>query len=76
MQQEIGRYICENERGDRCTVIAYQEFIDSSTRDHPNRQMPGMKSLRLPNGDPVNRLAEDRFQIVTTGEFVRPIEVG
>jgi hypothetical protein len=53
-------------------VHEFTEFLDATTlSDTQPKWLPGMLIYRLPNGDPVNHVEDDIYEIVRTGEKIK-----
>jgi hypothetical protein len=53
-------------------VHEFTEFLDVTTiSDIRPKWLPGMLMYRLPNGDPVNHVENDIYEIVRTGEQIK-----
>jgi len=73
MIKEIERFQAVSDSGNKYTVLIYQKFIDASTAEDPNKYIPGIKSARTLDGQPLNRIDDKSFEIVETGEIITRI---
>ena len=62
--QKTREFWCDDTRGDRVLVIEYTEMTKSTAT-------PGMRSLKTAQGELVNALGNDSFQIVDSGMILR-----
>jgi hypothetical protein len=73
--EKTGEYLGKSATGISYRVIEFTEFINATTvSDTEIKWSPGLLVYRLPDGDPVNHIEGDTYQIVRTGEkitFVR-----
>ena len=65
--KETNRYVASGSDGKSYSVIEYTEFLNTSTLLDSSSWTPGMKSLKLANGDHVNKVSDGKYQIVRTG---------
>jgi hypothetical protein len=71
MEQFIGGYVCQDEKGRTIKVFEYQEMIDATSLSDPHRKyVPGLKRLQLEDGGAVNFIDDNTFEIVATGEKI------
>jgi hypothetical protein len=47
-----------------------QQIIDASSFGNPHGEVPGIKSMSLSDGSPVNYIDENTFQVVQTGTIL------
>ena len=54
------------------TVIIYEftEYLDAGTFENPNKKIEGLKSYCTFDGNHVNSLSENKYEIVETGQIV------
>ena len=55
---------CDGDDGQSYVVNVYQDVIRAPSMGNPNQTIPGMKSLRLSDGRPLNFKDSDTFQTV------------
>ena len=73
MEQEIGRCTAVADDGTMYTVITYQHFTRSNLISGPQQWIPGTKHMALLNGESVNYIDDETFQIVQTDEIIRKV---
>ena len=69
--EEVGRFLAKNEVGKEYTGILYQEYINVSSHDFSNAEIPGAKVLITDEGLAVDYINPTTFKIVNTGEIIR-----
>jgi len=54
------------------TVIIYEftEYLDAGTYENPNKKIEGLKSYCTFDGNHVNSIGKNRYEIVETGQLV------
>ena len=62
-----------DENGNETTINIYQEIVSVATKDNPSATRGGMKSAITEDDDPCNRIDDDTFQVVVTGQIFRRI---
>jgi hypothetical protein len=72
-KEEINRYRCIGDSGREYTVIEYQHIIRTQLKSGPPQDVLGTKEWFLSDGQDVNYIDDNTFQIVLTDEFVRKI---
>jgi hypothetical protein len=66
--RKTGRFVTRGSDGKNYTVVEYTEFIDVTTiSDTETQWSPGMKIMKLENGEHVNPVDGGGFEIVRTG---------
>lgn len=71
--EEIERFDAISNDGDKQTMIVEHSLVPIPNRGNPNGTMPGMKRVRLRNGDHRNRIDDDHFKVVQTAKIYRPV---
>ena len=71
--KEIGRFIAKTDTGKEYEIIQFQEYIDVSSHDDPNAEVPGHKFLRTAEGLNINLIDSQTFKIVETNEIVKKV---
>ena len=69
-KEVIGRYSCVDDDGNQYVVIETQDIITSQTLGGTS-EMPGMKSLSLTDGSPVNFINDNTFKVVRIDTIIR-----
>jgi hypothetical protein len=70
--EKTAEYIGKSTSGKSFNVHEFTEFLDVTTiSDTEPKWFPGMLIYRLPNGDPVNHVEDDIYEIVRTGEKIK-----
>ena len=65
-------FVATGTDGRTYTVIEYTEFIDATSTESTQKEwVPGLKSYKLRDGDPVNALPDGQFEIARTGVRLR-----
>lgn len=64
--EETNRYVAQGSDGKSYTVVEFTEFLNTSTQNKVSWS-PGMKSLQLLNGEPVNKVGEGKYETALTG---------
>jgi len=70
MMQEICRFEVRNEGGEVYTLRELQRLIKTRPLNGPSGTLKGTRRFELMNGQPVNQLNENTFQIVETDEVL------
>jgi hypothetical protein len=73
MRREINRYRCIGDSGREYIVIEHQNFTRFQPLNDPPQDVPGTKGWILSDGQDVNFIDENTFQIVMTDEFIRKL---
>ncbi len=63
----IDRIDANSDDGTKYEILVYQEMITMETMGE-TKVLPGLKELTLTNGDHVNFVDDNTFEIVSTGE--------
>jgi hypothetical protein len=71
LRKEINRYQCVGDSGTEYTVIEYQNFRRYKPLSEPPQDVPTTEECFLSDGQDVNVINENTFQIVRTDEYVR-----
>jgi len=67
----IDRFDAISEKGKRVTIFVYQDFTITDASGEDPQEIPGIKSLKSPAGIAVNKLDEERYEIMTNdGVFI------
>lgn len=72
-EREIGRFFAKTDNGKEYQIVEYQKYIDASTMDSPNEEIPGIKRMQTTDGLHVNYIDSETFKIVETNEIVRKV---
>lgn len=73
-KKQTGRFIVETEEGERINVFEYTDIIlTPSFEDGPEKEQEGRKEYRTATNHHVNRLDEETYEIVETGQRVKRI---
>ena len=72
--REIERFDAMSEDGDRFTLIHGQYIIETVAQDGTRTRAPGIEFFTTADGDPVNRIDDDTFEIVRTAMIVKRIQ--
>lgn len=66
--KKTGGFVASGSDGKIYTVVEYTEFIDATTvSDTQTQWVPGMKTLKLENGEHVNPVDGGGFEVARTG---------
>jgi hypothetical protein len=66
--RKTGGFVALGSDGNNYTVVEYTEFLDATTiSDTQTQWVPGMKILKLENGEHVNPVDGGGFEVVRTG---------
>lgn len=69
--EKTGEYIGKTPEGKSYSIFEYTEFLDITTQsDTEDKWHPGKLMYKLPNGDPVNHVEGNTYQLVRTKEKV------
>ena len=69
--EKTGEYVGTTSTGKTYRVLQYTEFMNATTvSDTEIKWHPGMLMYPLPDGDPVNHVEGDTYEIVRTKEKV------
>ena len=71
--KETDRFIAESEDREQFTLIEYTEILDAGHSGDPNATIPGLKRLETSEGQDVNYLGDDRYEIVELGLEIKRI---
>ncbi|WP_256753316.1 hypothetical protein [Mesorhizobium sp. Mes31] len=71
---ESDRFQARSANGNIYTVIEHQNIIEMRMLDGTTQRAKGTRSLYLSNGQSVNHIDENTFQIVETDEIIRRVE--
>ena len=66
------RFIARSDSGKEYIIVKYQEYIYFDCCSKP-QELEGLFSYRTSNGDLVNCIDSETFQIVETNEIVRKV---
>jgi hypothetical protein len=70
--REIQRFKARDQGGQGYEVVIYQEFLEHRSMDSEfSDWIPGLKSIELADGSPINFIDQDSFLIVATGQVIR-----
>lgn len=73
MRREIGRIECEDDQGRPYTVVEYQNYRVWKGMDGVAQEVPTTRAMTLRNGEPVNFVDDDTFEIVRTDTIIRRV---
>lgn len=66
--KETNRYHAQGSDGKKYEIIEVTELLDVTTiHDTQQKFMPGSISLKLKNGDHVNKISQGKYQVAKTG---------
>ena len=68
--RELERFMAIDGLGNEYMVLIHQEFIESRAMGREPQWIPGLKSIELSNGDPVNFIDKNTFLIVKSGRKI------
>jgi hypothetical protein len=71
--KEIDRFFTKTDDGEEYEIIQYQEFIDASSHDDPNAEVPGIKRFRTSNGLFVQYIDPNTFKIITSSKIIKRV---
>jgi hypothetical protein len=71
--KEIERFQANGDDGKEYTIIIWQEFKTVRTMGNQTSVSPGLKSAKLADGRPCNRLEDNIFKVVETGNILTRI---
>jgi hypothetical protein len=60
-----------NDAGNAYKIHVHRSRIGAGNLDNPDETVEGLASYRLTNGGAVNKVDDNTFQIVATGEVLR-----
>lgn len=69
---QSSRFIARSDSGKEYIIVKHQEYIQIDCCNSP-QQLEGLFSYRTSNGDRVNCIDSETFQIVATNEIVRKV---
>lgn len=66
--RKTGGFVARGSDGKNYVVIEFTEFVDGTTiSDTQTQWVPGIKIMKLENGDHVNPVDSGGFEVVRTG---------
>jgi hypothetical protein len=72
-EEEIRRFKAVDDEGNVYTVIEKQKFMHAASIDGKQSQAAGSRRLMLPDGEPVNFINDDTFEIVRSHTIIRKV---
>lgn len=70
--RQTGKFSTVAADGSEHEVIEWTKYIDVTTRGSESREfVPGLKTLTLRDGQHVNRLGDDEYEVVASGLRLR-----
>ncbi len=72
-EEEIRRFKAVDSEGNVYTVIEKQKFMQAAALDGKQSQAAGSRRLMLPDGEPVNFIDDDTFEIVRSDTIIRKV---
>jgi hypothetical protein len=65
LERLIEEFDVRTDAGQILRLYVYQDIIDAGSHDDPHATLPGLKRIVTGNGDPVNLIDEETFDLVT-----------
>lgn len=71
--EQIGAFRAQKgDDGPLVTIVVYQDYTETTDQDSKAREwMAGLRSFELESGGMVNRIDDETFEIVATGERLK-----
>jgi hypothetical protein len=67
------RFAARDSKGRRVTIVEHTPFLDGLNFEGGGGAS-GVTSYKTSNGQPLNRLSEDEFEVRLTGEILRRVK--
>jgi len=71
-KRQTGSFVAKDETGLPYTIVILTEFLESETNEG-TFEIEGLKELMLKSGEPVNRIKQGEYRVVTSGITLRSI---
>lgn len=69
-RDHVGSFIARDDQGNEHTLHVLVNIVDAGNKSDPHAERRGLKSIVTEDGDPVNRIDQGKYQVVTTGEIL------
>ena len=76
MEKPTARYRTESEDGREFIIYEYTDMLDARTFNDPHKVIPGLKRFCTADGQAVNQIREDEFEIVGSNIRLKIVESG
>jgi hypothetical protein len=74
--REIGRFFAKTDSGKEYEIIQYQDYIDASTMDNPNAEVPGKNVCRPQTAYTLITLIQKHLRLSRQMRLLRRPEIG
>jgi hypothetical protein len=67
---KTGEFKARTVDGKTVIIFEFTEYLDAGTFENPNKKIEGLKSYSTSDGNHVNSISKNKYEIVETGQIV------
>lgn len=67
---KTGEFKARTADGKMVIIFEFTEYLDAGTFENPNKKIEGLKSYSTSDGNHVNSISKNKYEIVETGEIL------